>query len=138
MQFKHYPERIWCHLLSAPFIYSMIFPLIILDVCTEIYHHVCFRLYGLDLIDRQRYIKIDRHKLAYLSTFEKINCAYCGYTNGLAAYLVAIAGATETYWCGIKHKSDSSFIAPIHHQNFIDYHDEVAYRQLSKSNPTQR
>lgn len=136
MQFKKHPDRLWRHLISAPFIYSMIIPLIILDICTEIYHHVCFRLYGINLVERKSYIKIDRHKLSYLSPFEKINCAYCGYANGLAAYLTAIAAATEVYWCGIKHQHDPHFVMPAHHQNFIDYQDKVAYRQLPKSTPT--
>lgn len=45
---------------------------------------------------------IDRHKLAYLR-IEKLNCAYCGYANGVFAYVREIAGRTEAYWCPIKH-----------------------------------
>jgi hypothetical protein len=40
----------------------------------------------------------DRTHLAYLNLVEKINCAYCSYGNGLAAYLREIAARTEQYW----------------------------------------
>lgn len=32
-------------IISMPFIYGMIFPAIILDICTTIYQHTAFRLY---------------------------------------------------------------------------------------------
>jgi hypothetical protein len=131
MQFKLHPERSVRHLLSAPFIYGMIIPLVIMDITSEIYHHICFPLYGIPLIKRNKYIKIDRQHLEYLSFFEKLNCMYCGYANGLAAYFTAIAGATEAYWCGIKHAPDKSFNQPQHHTTFIDYQDQKAYDHLT-------
>lgn len=56
---------------------------------------------------------------------------YCGYANGVLHYTSVIAGETEKYWCGIKHKSDAEFIAPHHHNEFIDYGDEEAYRKVA-------
>ncbi|MBT3297840.1 hypothetical protein HN385_02865 [archaeon] len=110
--------------LSAPFIYGMIVPLAFLDITIEIYHQICFRLYKLPLIKRSSYIKIDRHKLSYLDPLEKINCAYCGYGNGLIAYTSKICSDTETFWCGIKHNKDKNFNEPDHHNKFIEYGDE--------------
>ncbi len=132
MEFKKHPERIFRHLISAPIIYFMIIPLVLFDICLEIYHRICFRLYKISIIDRSKYIKIDRHKLKYLKWYEKVNCAYCGYANGLMHYASVIAGETEKYWCGIKHAKDPNFIPPIHHKNFIEYGDKDAYENLSK------
>ena len=41
--------------------------------------------------------------LAYLDPIAKINCAYCGYANGLLHYFSAIAAQTENFWCSIKY-----------------------------------
>lgn len=132
MQFKKYNKRFFRHSISAPFIYSMIIPLIILDIWIEAYHRVAFATYGIDYIKRKKYIKIDRHKLKYLNFFEKLNCMYCGYANGLLNYSCKIAGETEKYWCGIKHKFDENFIEPEHHNDFIPYGDEESYMKLSE------
>ena len=113
-----------------PLIYSLTFPLIILDVWVEIYHRICFLAYGIPYVKRQSYIKIDRHKLSYLNFYEKLNCMYCGYANGLLHYVSAIAGETEKYFCGIKHQSDPDFMEPPHHKYFVEYGDEEAYRNL--------
>jgi len=130
MEYKKHPERVWRHYLSAPFIYAMIIPIVILDLFLNVYHAVCFRLYKLPLIQRSSYIKIDRQKLKYLTWYEKFNCAYCGYANGLAHYFTVIAAETEKYWCGIKHAKDPRFIPPEHHKDFLEYGDEKAYKKL--------
>lgn len=94
----------------------------------EFYHRFDFTLYGIPLIDRKKYIKIDRYKLEYLGTWDKVNCAYCGYVNGVLRYAVEIAAKTEQYWCGIKHKNDNIFIESEHHKNFLEHGDEVEYK----------
>lgn len=129
MENKKYNRKIR-HFLSVPFIWILIFPAIILDLFVELYHRICFPLYGLPLIKRSDYIKIDRHKLSYLSIMDKLNCVYCGYGNGLAAYLVRIGGDTERYWCGIKHENDKNFNEPKHHKYFLKYGDEKSSRKL--------
>ena len=60
-------------------------------------------------------------------------CAYCGYANGLMAYAVVIAGKTEKYWCGIKHKKYQNFHEPAHHKDFTEYGDEESYRKKYSS-----
>ncbi|MCK5415938.1 hypothetical protein KAI92_00755 [Candidatus Parcubacteria bacterium] len=129
MEYRNHQNRKWLHLISTPIVYGMIIPLSFLDLTSGIYHNICFRLYGLKLLKRSEYIKIDRHKLEYLCWYEKINCAYCGYANGLINYIQAIFAETEKYWCGIKHKKDKNFIEPEYHQDFIDYDDEQKYRK---------
>lgn len=118
--------------LSMPFIWGMVVPLMFLDVTMEVYHRVCFWLYGIGYVKRSKYIKIDRHKLAYLAWYEKIACAYCGYANGLLAYSVEIAGETEKYWCGIMHKKYSGFVPPKHQDEFLKYGDEQGFKKFAE------
>jgi len=91
-----------CHVLSMPFIYMMIVPLVILDIFITIYHLVAFPLYGIPKVERKSYIVYDRRFLDYLNVIQKINCLYCSYANGFLAYAAEIAGRTERYWCPIK------------------------------------
>jgi hypothetical protein len=89
--------------LTAPVIYVVIVPLVLLDLFVTIYQRVCFPVYGIPKVNRGGYLIFDRHHLAYLNALEKLNCAYCSYANGLIAYVREIAGRTEQYWCPIKH-----------------------------------
>ncbi|MCB9358896.1 hypothetical protein H6503_03110 [Candidatus Woesearchaeota archaeon] len=135
MRYKRYGKRPLRHALAAPFIWGVSIPLIVLDICAEIYHQVAFRLYGLDLVKRSDYIRIDRHRLKYLGFFDKLNCVYCGYANGVAAYFVEIAARTEEYWCGIKHAHYMGFKEPKHHKNFARYGDKC---DLEKKYPLKK
>lgn len=105
-------------------------PLVILDVFLEVYHQVGFRLLRIPRVNRWEYIRIDRHKLSYLTPLQKIACAYCGYANGLLPYATQIAAETEKYWCAIMHesKTDDQFRAPTHHKDFLAYGDEMTYK----------
>ncbi|MBI4599908.1 hypothetical protein HY732_03215 [Candidatus Uhrbacteria bacterium] len=127
---RHIGRHVIRHLLGAPFVYLMIVPLVILDVCAEVYHRICFPLYGIACLRRSSYIQIDRQRLSYLGAWDKINCMYCGYANGLLHYVSVIAAKTEQYWCGIKHKSNQGFIPPAHHEHFLEYGDEKQYRDF--------
>ena len=89
--------------LTAPFIYMMIVPLVVLDLFITLYQAVCFPVYKITKVKRSEYFAFDRHHLAYLNILQKINCAYCSYGNGLLAYAREIAARTEAYWCPIKH-----------------------------------
>ena len=129
MEFHLKRNRRIKHILSLPFIYSMIIPAIILDVFITLYHSVSFRLYNLPLIKRSSYIRIDRQKLQYLNAIERIHCMYCGYVNGLFHYATVIAAETEKYWCGIQHKKGNGFIPPAHHKDFLPYGDKKAFEK---------
>lgn len=133
---KH--ARIMRQIVSLPVIWSLIIPIVILDIFWEIYHNICFRLYDLPLVKRSKYIKIDRHKLQYLTWYEKIGCAYCGYTNGVLHYTSVIAAKTEEYWCGIKHKNDKGFIQPDYHKKFIEYGDRTGFEKKYGQPPFKR
>jgi hypothetical protein len=119
------------HLLSMPFIYVMAVPLLVLDAFLELYHRVCFPLFGLPHIQRSQYFTIDREKLPYLSWLQKFNCFYCTYANGLFLYASAIAAETERYWCPIKHQTDG-FKAPAHQAGFAAFGDEKGFRKMNE------
>ena len=127
MEFKKYPEREISSILSIPFIWGMFVFFIVFDIALEIYHQVSFRIFRLSIVDRSKYIKIDRHKLNYLSFPDKMRCMYCGYANGVLAYAVKITGETEKYWCAVKHEKDGHFIEPAHHKNFVEFGDEEEF-----------
>ena len=110
-----------------PSIYSLIIPLILLDLFAALYQAVCFPVYGLRRVRRRDYLAFDRGQLAYLNAIEKINCEYCAYANGLIAYIREIASRTEEYWCPIKH---ARRVLGVHarYGSFVDYGDGDAYR----------
>ena len=93
----------WRNLVSAPVIYALFIPFALLDMALFIYQAVCFRLYRIKPVSRSRYIIIDRHRLHYLNSVQRLNCVYCGYVSGLIAYSREISSRTEQYWCPIKH-----------------------------------
>ncbi|MDD4383477.1 MAG: hypothetical protein PHD49_05035 [Candidatus Shapirobacteria bacterium] len=93
----------WRYILSAPFIYGMVAPAIIWNIGLEIYHRICFHLYGIPLVNPKEYFVYDRQLLACLNRWEKINCYYCSYVNNLIRYSAEISGRTERYWCPIKY-----------------------------------
>ncbi|MCW8931513.1 MAG: hypothetical protein OQL19_14900 [Gammaproteobacteria bacterium] len=120
------------HLFTAPIIYSVIVPIALLDLMGSFYQHTCFRVYGIPRVVRSKYIIIDRQHLVYLNFIEKLNCIYCGYSNGVIEYVREIAAKTEQYWCPIKHAQRSP--EPHRHMNnFIDYGDAEAYRMRFKA-----
>lgn len=91
------------NLITGPIIYSMIVPLVLLDLCVSFYQLTCFPIYGISKVRRKEYLVFDRQQLDYLNAIEKFHCAYCAYGNGLLAYVTEIVGRTEEYFCPIKH-----------------------------------
>ena len=122
------------HVVTAPVIYSLIIPLVLLDIFVSIYQVVCFPVYGIEKVKRGDYFVFDRYHLAYLNLLEKINCAYCSYGNGLLGYAREIAGRTEQYFCPIKH---ARRIVAAHegYDRFAEFGDAEVFRKTSGKNP---
>jgi len=85
----------WLSVLTAPVIYALLFPILLLDLSITVYQHICFRAYGLARVKRGDYFVYDRTHLAYLNLIEKINCAYFSYGNGVMAYGREVVARTE-------------------------------------------
>jgi hypothetical protein len=116
------------NLMTAPLIYSLVLPLVLLDLWVTVFQALTFRIYGIPTIRRRQYFVIDRHRLAYLNGIEKLHCFYCSYANGLFAYAREIAARTEQYWCPIKH---ARRVRDEHsrYQRFVEYGDAESYRR---------
>lgn len=119
------------NLLTIPFIYPLIVPLVFLDVCVSIYQLTCFRLYGIARVKRRNYFVFDRHHLPYLNAIEKFNCFYCSYGNGVIAYAREIASKTEQYWCPIKH-NEKIYHPHTRYVDFAEYGQGEDYRAKEK------
>lgn len=115
------------NILTTPIIWSCLVPAGFLDLVASFYHAVCFPVYGIPKVKRSDYIIIDRHALPYLNLIEKINCVYCGYFNGLIAYVQEIAARTEQYWCPIKHARKTGALHS-RYQHFLEYGDAKAFK----------
>ncbi|WP_410498750.1 hypothetical protein [Chitinibacter sp. S2-10] len=91
------------NLITGPIIYSMIVPLLILDLFVSLYQASCFPIYRIAKVRRGDYIVLDRQHLGYLNFIEKFHCTYCAYASGLIGYISEIIARTEQYFCPIKH-----------------------------------
>ena len=115
------------HILSMPFIYAMIVPVLLLHFFLELYQQVCFRLYTIPRVRARDYFVFDRSLLPYLNWFDKVNCVYCSYVNHFFQFAVEIGGRTERYWCPIKYanrmkKNHSQY------ELFTDFIDAETFR----------
>ena len=117
--------------LTAPFIYSMIIPFVVLDVFVTIYQRICFPVYRIERVKRGGYITFDRKHLSYLNGLEKLNCLYCSYGNGLLAYAREIAGRTEKHWCPIKHAKRMEGMHA-HYPEFVDFGDAEGFQKTKQ------
>lgn len=113
--------------LTAPIIYSLAIPVVLLDVWVSAYQAICFRAWGIRRVRRRDYFVVDRHRLPYLNALQKVNCVYCGYVNGLFAYVGEVAARTEQYWCPIAHSRRPRGAHP-RSRTFAPYGDASAYR----------
>jgi len=114
------------NLITGPIIYSMIFPLMLLDLCVSFYQWSCFPIYGITKVKRSDYIVFDRHHLDFLNFIEKFHCTYCEYGNGLMSYMAEILARTEQYFCPIKH-AHKILGKHTHYQRFLEYGDAADY-----------
>ncbi len=110
------------NLITGPIIYSMIFPMLVLDVCVSFYQATCFPIYRVAKVRRADYIVLDRQHLAYLNFVEKFHCTYCAYGTGLLAYVSEIVARTEQYFCPIKH-ARKVLGTHARYAHFLDYGD---------------
>lgn len=116
------------NLITGPIIYSMVLPMMVLDLLVTLYQWTCFPIYGITKVQRANYIVFDRHHLGYLNLIEKFHCTYCEYGNGLMSYMAEILARTEEYFCPIKHAHK---ILGTHNRynRFLDYGDAADYEK---------
>ena len=118
--------------ITAPVIYSLIIPFVVVDLWVSLYQAICFRVYGIPQVQRHRYMVFDRSGLAYLNLMEKLNCAYCSYVNGVIAYVREVGSRTEQYWCPIK-QARRVIGAHARYAGFEEYGDGEHYHDRLKA-----
>ena len=130
-------EKLWSkllHLATAPVIWLGLIPAALMDLFVSLYQKTCFPVYGIKQAKRSDFIFLDRENLSYLSRLERINCAYCSYFNGVAAYTKEVAARTERYFCPLKHRRDRAH--PHHlYSGFAEYGDESGFRRKLNGTP---
>ncbi len=114
-------------LLTAPFIYVLIVPFVLLDLFVSLYQAICFPVYGIPKVRRSDFIVVDRHHLGYLNGLQKLNCIYCGYANGVIGWVREVAARTEAYWCPIKHARRLEH-PHLRYPEFVDFGDEKGFQ----------
>jgi hypothetical protein len=112
--------------ITAPIIYGMAVPLLVLDLCVSIYQAACFPIYGIVKVKRSDFIVIDRQFLGYLNFYERFHCTFCAYANGLIAYASEITARTEQYFCPIKH-AHKVLGTHARYAHYLDYGDAADY-----------
>jgi hypothetical protein len=125
--FKYVTGSTLLKVITAPVIYAGAVPMLLLDLFLWVYQTICFPVYGIPKVKRSDYLELDRGDLPYLNAIEKMNCAYCGYANGLASYFREISARTEQYWCPIKHARRIQS-AHSRYPQFFEYGDAESYR----------
>jgi len=113
--------------LTGPLIWMALVPALLLDGYVSLYQSLCFPAFGIPKVRRCDYLVMDRRHLPYLNAFEKLNCTYCSYFNGLLGYVQEIAARTEQHWCPIKHARGPHTLHSRYHR-FFDYGDAEAFR----------
>jgi hypothetical protein len=113
--------------VTAPVIYSLIVPLLLVDIWISLFQAICFRAYGITRVRRSEYIVFGRQHLAYVNSIEAVNCLFCAYANALIAYAREIGSRTEQYWCPIKHALRITDAHQRYYQ-FLEYGDADGYR----------
>lgn len=116
------------NILTVPIIWFCIIPAAFMDLVASIYQFICFKVYDIPTVKRNDYVVIDRQSLSYLNPIEKLNCVYCGYVNGVIAYVQEIAARTEQYWCPIKHARKLNTFHNRYYK-FLEYGDSRDYQK---------
>lgn len=84
-----------------------------------LYQQIYFSIYEIPKANFRDYCIIDRHKLRKLNFFQKCGCVYCGYANGVAAWIKVVGNRTEVYSCAIKHSVHKE--GQEHQKEFFEY-----------------
>lgn len=76
----------------------------IVDLLARFGQATVLRLCGIPPVDRRRFIALDRGQVPHLSGWDRLNCNYCGYANGVLAWAREIVHQVERYWCPVRHR----------------------------------
>jgi len=99
----------------------MFFTDFLIDIFIWLFQNIYFRVFEIPLIHRKKYVVLDRYKLWKLTFWQRFNCFYCEYANGVVAFAKAVVNQMELYSCAIKH--DHHPLGQDHQKNFFERKD---------------
>ena len=120
-------QAFWLAVLAAPFIYAMFLPALLMDVCVSVFQWICCPVFRIRRVERGQFFVFDRHKLHYLNSVQKFNCAFCSYFNSVISYTQEVASLTEQRFCPIKHRLKPRR-AHKRYDEFSEYADAEGFR----------
>jgi hypothetical protein len=88
--------------VTAPLNYSLIVPLLLVDLWVGLYQAICFRVYGISRVRRADYIIFGRQHLAYLNWIEALNCLFCAYGNVMVWLAMCARSAAALSNIGVR------------------------------------
>jgi hypothetical protein len=97
---------------------SMVLFIVFADIVVWLYQEIYFTISLIPKIKREHYVVMTRQNLKKLSPIQKWSCWYCEYTNGVIAWMKAVANQTEIYSCAIKYSHQ--FPGQEYQENFYD------------------
>ena len=118
-------------LITLPSILIMVIPAFLLDIAGSVYQAMNLKAYEIPMVDRKKYIFLDRYALKHLNFMEKFFCVYCGYFNGVMQYVSEIAARTEEFWCPIKYSRKVGFKHK-RYANYLEQEDTAEYHAKRK------
>jgi hypothetical protein len=121
-------EGSFLSLLTAPVIYSLLLPFVILDVWVTLYQSICLPIYRNGTCASPPVFRNRSSQACVPERDRKGQLHSCSYANGLLAYAREVGARTEQYWCPIKHARAVPAPHPRYHV-FLDYGDASGYRK---------
>jgi len=101
--------------------YLCIIPLVLTDIFLWQFQNIYFRIKEIPLIDRKKYVILDRYMLGKLTFWQRLNCLYCEYANGVVGFSKAVVNQMELYSCAIKHAAHP--LGQEHQRDFLERKD---------------
>ena len=115
------PMSLFVSLVGTLSTYACLVPLMLVDIFVWQFQNIYFRIAEIPRIDRKKYVILDRYRLWKLTLFQKINCLYCEYANGVVGYAKAVVNQMELYSCAIKHAAHP--LGQEHQRDFLERKD---------------
>ncbi len=125
---RHCRETSLGGFLTAPLIYGLSVPFVLMDLLVTIYQQICFRVYGIATVKRSDHIIIDRDHLPHMTFRERLNCGYCDYAQGVLAYVGEVVSRTEHFWCPVKHGLKVVRHEPPRYEGYIENNDTAGFK----------
>ncbi len=96
-------RTLFLRVIAGTAIWAMVIPTMLIHLSLWLYQEIYFSTYEIPKMRFRDFLIMDRQKLSKLTWGQKLSCAFCAYTNGVAAWFKAVSNQTEVYSCAIKH-----------------------------------